>query len=299
METIGSLRGIIAFVGVAELGTFSGAAAKLGVSKSHVSKMVRELERELGVVLLVRSTRKVQLTSLGERYLETCRRALDALDEAKKEIHDFSATPRGSLRVTLAGVFGEECIAPVLIEMARKFPALKVELYFSSRMVDLIAERFDVAIRIGHLQSSTLVAQKIGSRLEYVVCSKAYLNANPPLRDPSDLIHHNCIGERSHWGFKKRGKSFQVSVKGNLKSNNPRVLLKAAMAGLGVARLPGSYTYEEIKKGRLVSMLETFSEGKKDIWIVTPHRHTQNANVRLFVSEVKKYLSHGFPDGHF
>lgn len=296
METIKSLQGIISFVKVAETGSFSKAAQELGVSKSHVSKSIGRLEDELGIALFVRSTRKVQLTNLGDRYLETCRQSLKNLDNAKKEILDLSETPRGTLRVTLAGIFGEEYIAPVVIEMAKKYPDLKVELDFSSRVVDLIAEKFDVAIRIGHLTNSSLMAQKIASRVEYVVCSKGYLAQAPVLRDPTDLRLHNCIGERSAWSFKKRGKSFQVSVSGNFKSNNPRVLQKAALAGLGIARLPGSYAFEEIKKGRLVSVLENFGEGKKDIWAVTPIRHKQNINVKMFIQEVKKHLANDYAD---
>ncbi|WP_041583465.1 LysR substrate-binding domain-containing protein [Bdellovibrio bacteriovorus] len=296
METIRSLQGIIAFVKIADSGSFSAAAQALGVSKSHISKTISLLESDLGVALFVRSTRKVQLTSVGERFLETCRQSLQNLDSAKKEILDLSNTPRGVLRVTLAGIFGEEYIAPVVIDMAKRYPDLKIELDFSSRVVDLIEEKFDVAIRIGHLENSSLLATKIASRVEYVVASKAYLSAAPSLKEPEDLANHNCIGERSSWSFRKRGKSFHIPVKGNFKCNNPRVLQKAALTGLGIARLPGSYAFEDIKKGRLISLLENFSEGRKDIWAVTPIRHKQNINVKIFIQEVKKHLSDDYAD---
>lgn len=291
METIKSLQGIVAFVKVAEQGSFSGAAQALGVSKSYVSKTIHLLEKELGATLFLRSTRKVQLTNLGDRYLETCRQSVENLQEVKKEILDLSDTPRGNLRVTLAGIFGEEYISPVLIEIAKKYPDLKIELDFSSRIVDLIEERFDIAVRIGELKDSSLVAQKIASRLEYIVCSKSYLNHAPPLKDLADLKNHNCIGERAYWTFKKRGQPMQVAVSGNFKSNNPRVIRKAAIAGLGLARLPGSYVLEDLKKGKLVSVLEQFGEGKKDIWVVTPARHTKNINVKIFIQEVKKHFA--------
>ncbi|MDX9732258.1 MAG: LysR family transcriptional regulator, partial [Bdellovibrionales bacterium] len=135
METIKSLQGIIAFVRVAESGSFSEAAQDLGVSKSHISKLISALEHELGATLFLRSTRRVQITSLGERYLSTCRHSIESLQAAKSEILDLSETPRGSLRVSVAGVFGEEYVAPVLIEVAKKYPHLKVELDFSSRVV--------------------------------------------------------------------------------------------------------------------------------------------------------------------
>lgn len=299
METIKSLQGIVAFVKAAEAGSFSRAAQQLGVSKSHISKAIHQLEQELGVSLFLRSTRKIQLTNLGERYLETCQHAFENLDTAKQEILDMSETPRGTLRVTLAGIFGEEYVAPVLIEMVKKYPDLRVELDFSSRVVDLIEEKFDVAVRIGHLQDSSLIAQKIASRVEYIVCSKSYLAHAPPLKEPADLAMHNCIGEKLTWSFKKRGKPLRVSVGGNFKSNNPRVLQKAALAGVGVARLPGSYAFEEIRKGRLVSVLENYGEGKKDIWIVTPTRRSHNINVKMFIYELKAYLSGDYADALF
>lgn len=295
METIKSLQGIVEFVSVGETGSFSGAARQLGVSKSHISKMIRQLEEDLGATLLLRSTRKVQLTNLGEKYFQSCRQSLSNLRIAKSEITDLSQTPAGTLRISAAGVFGEEYIAPVLIKIAKDYPKLKIELDFSSRLVDLIEEKFDVAIRIGELKDSSLVAQRIASRLEYVVCSKGYLQQKGSLQDLSDLAQHNCLGERLLWTFKKRGKLIQVPVTGNFKSNNPRVILKAALSGLGVARLPGAYVFEEIKKGRLVSVLDQYSEGKKDIWVLTPARK-QNLNVRMFVQELKSYLAEGYHD---
>lgn len=296
METIKSLQGILAFVKVAETGSFSKAAHELAVSKSHISKTVGQLEKELGLSLFLRTTRKIQLTSWGERYLETCRQAIAQLDSAKREILDLSDTPRGSLRITLAGVFGEEYVAPVLIEMAKKYPDLKVELDFSTRLVDLIAEKFDVAIRIGELKDSSLMTQKIASRLEYVVCSKSYLAQSAPIKDPADLAWHNCIGERLTWSFKKGNRPFHVSVSGNYKSNNPRVVKQAALAGLGIARLPGSYVFEDIKKGRLISLLENYSEGKKDIWVLTPSKRSQNINVKIFIKELKKQLTSDYAE---
>lgn len=293
METIKSLQGIIAFVKAAETGSFSQAAVDLGVSKSHVSKTILLLEKELGAALFLRSTRKIQLTNLGERYLATCKQSVANLAAAKKEILDLSETPRGNLRVTLAGIFGEEHITPVLIEIAKNYPDLKVELDFSNRVVDLIAEKFDAAIRIGDLKDSSMMGQKLGDRAEYVVCAKSYLAEKSPIKDPTDLTKHNCIGEKLTWTFKKRGKTLQVPVSGNLKSNNPRVIHKAALQGLGIARLPGSYVFDDIKKGKLVSLLEPYAEDKKGIWVVTPSRPNQNIAVKIFIQELKKHLKGG------
>ncbi|WPU63501.1 LysR family transcriptional regulator [Peredibacter starrii] len=295
METIKWVQGVIAFVKVAETGSFSRAAKSLGVSKSHISKTIRQLEEDLGIALFLRSTRKIQLTSRGEKFLMDSKASLEKLEGAKQDIIHSSETPRGTLRVTLAGIFGENYIAPVVIKMAKDYPELQIELNFDARIVDLIAEKYDVAIRFGHLPDSSLKAQKIASRREFICASKTYLQANSVIKEPRDLTAHNCLGQ-GQWTFKKNGKKLQVQINGNLKTNNPRVLLRAAKNGLGIVRLPGSYVFDEIQKGKLVSILEDFSEGKMDIWAVTPTRHEQNINVKTFITEVKKALSEGYPD---
>lgn len=296
METIKWIQCILTFVKVSELGSFSRAATSLGISKSHVSKTIKALEDEVGIALLVRSTRKVQLTSTGEEFLKNCQASLQNLEAARAELQNPGDTPRGLLRVTLAGIFGESYIAPVLIEMAKKYPELTIELNFDTRIVDLIAERYDVGIRIGELPTSSLFAQRIASRREYVCASPAYLKKHKRPQTPSDLKDYNCLGGQPQWAFKQGGKLKPVNVQGNLKTNNPRVVLQAALDGLGVVRLPGSYVFNHIKEGTLVSLLEDYNEGKKDIWAVTPARNKLNINVSTFINELKVFLSEGYSD---
>lgn len=300
METIKWVQGIIAFVKVSETGSFSQAAAELHVSKSHISKTIKQLEKDLGIALISRSTRRIQLTNLGEEFLGSCRQSLETLESAKKQVISSSDRPRGVLRVTLAGVFGENFIAPTLISLARKYPDLQVELDFESRIVDIIEKKFDVAIRIGHLKNSSLLAQKIATRREYVCASPKYLETYRAPASPEDLTDHNCLsGGQGSWSFKKSSKPLSVSVKGNFKTNNPRVLVKAALDGLGIVRLPGSYVWDDIKEGKLVSLLERYSEGTKDIWVVTPTRNKLNTNVNVFVEELKKSLERDYRGSQF
>lgn len=296
METIKWVQCILTFVRVSELGSFTEAAASLGISKSHVSKTIKLLEDEVGAALLLRSTRKVQLTSTGDEFLGRCRSSLEGLEFAKQELISFSDSPRGLLRVTLAGIFGENYIAPVLIGMAKKYPELKVEMNFDSRIVDLIEERYDIGIRIGELPDSSLFAQKIASRREFVCASVDYLKKHKKPASPGSLSDHNCLGTLNHWHFKQGSQIKSFPIKGNLKTNNPRVLLRAALEGLGIIRLPGSYVSELIKEGKLVSLLEDYNEGKKDIWAVTPSRHKLNINVRTFMDELKSFLANDYPD---
>lgn len=296
METIKWVQSILTFVKVSELGSFSQAASSLGISKSYVSKTIKALEDEVGVALLLRSTRSVQLTSTGEEFLRNCRSSLQHLEAAKKELLIPSDKPRGLLRVTMAGVFGENYIAPVLIEMAKKYPDLKIDLHFDTRIVDLIEERFDVGIRIGHLQDSSLIAQKIASRREFVCASPAFIKKYKRPLSPVALKNYNCLGGQTQWNFKQDGKIKSFSVQGNFKTNNPRVVLNAALVGLGIARLPGSYVFEHINDGSLINLLEEFTEGKKDIWAVTPSKHRLNINAATFISEVKSFLSKSYSD---
>lgn len=194
METIKWLSGILVFVRISETGSFSAAAQSLGISKSHVSKTVQLLEKELGVSLLSRSTKTVQLTHTGEQFLERCQFSLESLEDARKDLLNNSSTPRGKLRVTLAGSFGEDFVAPA-IALAKKYPDLKVELNFDNKIVDILKDKFDVAIRFGHLQDSSLLAQKIATRREFICASPQYLKKNPIIKKPEDLNLHNCLGD--------------------------------------------------------------------------------------------------------
>lgn len=296
METIKWVQGLIAFVKVSELGNFSSAADALGVSKSHISKTIKSLEEEVGLSLFSRSTRKVQLTSAGESFLAQCSESLNKLETTKLELMTPSDKPRGLLRVTMAGVFGENFIAPVLINMAKKYPELKIEIHFDSRVVDLIEEKFDVGIRVGHLQDSSLIATKIASRREFVCATGEYLKKHKKPLHPDDLKNHNCLGTLSTWSFKISGKTKNYNLRGNLNSNNPRVLLMAALSGLGIIKLPGSYVFEEIKNKKLISLLEDYTDSQRDIWAITPLKTKLNINVAIFLEELKSYFSKGYND---
>lgn len=291
METIKWMQDVAVFLKVAESLSFSAAAKKLGTSKSYVSKAIARLEAELGASLFSRSTRKMHLTHIGEEFLQKAKASVQSLETAKKNVLSHSSSPQGHLRVTVAGVFGEKFIAPVAIAMAKKYPDLKVDLDFSSQIVNLIEEGFDVAIRFGELKDSALKAQKMGSRREFFCASPEYLkNHQQPLNSPSDLSQHRCLGIPSSWIFVRNGKNNRLPLVSNFRSNNPHVLLKAALAGLGIVRLPGSYVAEDIKKGNLVVILEKYTEQKKDIWAVSPPQSAKNVNVRIFITEVKKML---------
>lgn len=289
METIKSIQNILIFEQVARTLSFSESAKVLGISKSQVSKSITALEEELGLSLFFRSTRKIHLTPKGHEFLDQCQSSLRQLENAKNQMISNSKEPRGSLRVTLAGVFSENFVAPCLISMAKKYPHLTIEANFNSSVVNLIQEKFDVAIRIGQLKDSSLKTQKLGSREEYFVASPKYLK-EVPLSKPEDLHQANCLGEDTTWTFKRNAKSFSLELTGNFKCNNPRVIHKAVLDGLGVAKLPAAYVHEDLKKGRLISVLEPFRESSKDIWFITPSKIRLNPNAEFFYQELKTYI---------
>lgn len=294
METIKWIECLVHFVAVAESKSISLAAKNLGLSKSQVSKTIKLLEDEIGEVLFLRSTRVIKLTSFGEQFLNECRSSLEKLQEVKSKVKEKGRTPRGLLRVTTAGIFGENFIAPVLLELSTRYPELQIEIHFDAKVIDLIEEKFDVGIRIGSLTSSSLYAQKIATRREFVCASKGYLKKMGTPQHPQELKSHNCLG--SHWKFRVDKKNKEWPVSGNIKTNNPRVLLRAALEGIGIIKLPGSYVFEHITSGELIPLLENFSEGKSDIWVVTPYRVNRNINVSTFIEALKNYLSSDYPD---
>lgn len=292
METIKWLQSLTVFHRVASLESYSLAAKELGISKSYASKVVSELEDSLGAQLLSRSTRRVSLTARGREFMARCSSQINALDLMRKSAHDLSGTVQGPLRISVAGIFGERYIAPLTFELSKKYPKLEIELNFESRIVDLIAENYDVAIRFGELEDSALFTRKIASRMEFVCASKDYLSRAGFPEHPDELRAHNClcVGERE-WVFQDKqdqAKRFSVSVMGSFKSNNPRAVLDAALSGVGIVKLPGSYVSDHIQKGELVVLLASFAQEPKDIWVVTPYRREMNSNTKVFIEELER-----------
>lgn len=289
METIKWIQSVAVFNKVALFESYSLAARELGISKSYASKVVRELEESMGAQLLSRSTRKVTPTAIGRDFLSRCSTSLGTLEYMMRNAHDLTGTVQGPLRISVAGIFGERYIAPLAFELSKKYPKLEIELNFESRVVDLIAENYDVAIRFGELEDSSLYARKIASRMEFICASKEYLGWAGFPDHPRDLATHNClcVGTRE-WSFQEEGKKLVVNVTGNFKSNNPRTVLEAALNGAGIVRLPGSYVSEHIQTGELVNLLSQFTPAAKDIWVVTPYRREMNANVKVFIEELTR-----------
>ena len=281
---------------VAELGSFSAAADGLDLSKSAVSKIVRGLEDELGARLLNRTTRRTSLTEAGTRYVERVGELLAALEEIEAEAADGRATPRGRLRVNAPMSFGLLHVAPLLPALLEAHRDLEIDLVLNDRVVDLVDEGFDVAIRIGHLADSSLIARRLGETRLVLVSSARYLAGAPPLAAAADLAGHACLlyayGRwREEWRLVERGEPVAVRIRGPLRANNGEALLRAASAGLGIALLPDFIAAAALARGDVVHVLPEVSGGVLPIHALYPPNRHPLAKLRVFVEHLRRELA--------
>jgi DNA-binding transcriptional LysR family regulator len=296
------LAAIRALRRVVELGGFSQAAKVLGVSHTVVSRQVRQLEQALGAQLLNRTTRRLALTEAGHAYYDASRHILDALDDADRAVSQHQARPSGSLRINAPMAFGTIELASWLPAFIARYPELKVDLVCNDRVVDLIDEGFDVALRLSHqLTDSTLVARRLTASRGMLVASRDYLLRHPAPRTPADLLQHNCLSysgvARPHdWLFTgPDGREQLVTVSGNLQVNTGIVLRTAALAGLGIAATSSFIVDQDLRSGALVELLTDYPMRARELYALYPHNRHLSPKVRAFVDfAVAHYASCGW-----
>lgn len=268
-----SLDGLLEFVAVAETGGFARAAARLKVSTAHISRQVAALEARLGARLFVRTTRSVRPTEAGALLQSRAGALLAGLDDVFDEIGDAEATPRGLVRVAAGGAYGERIVAPALVRFLAANPSIQVHLDISDRRVDLAREGFDLAVRLGALEESSLVARKVSARRMVLCASPAYLEAAPRLRSVDDLRAHVRLGSPDiEWRLKSGAGLFRIKPDGPLSSNNIPALVEAAIAGLGLAWLAETHVRAALEDGRLVRVLAASETEGDAVWLVHPSR---------------------------
>lgn len=282
------LQGMAVFAAVVEAQSFTAAAGRLGLSKAAVSKQVSRLEERLGARLLNRTTRRLSLTEVGAAFYESCARIVAEAEEAELAVSRLHEAPRGTLRVSLPVDFGVQYLAPLLPRFMRDNPELTLDIKFDDRFVDLLAEGLDVAVRVGRLPDSSLIARKLGEADSVICASPAYWDRHGRPTDPRELADHNCFGYSylatgNEWRFKARDGEFGVRVSGSLNANNGYVLQQAAMAGLGVVASPLFLACEDLRAGRLEAVLSEFHLHTRGIYAVYPHSRHLSAKVRAFV----------------
>lgn len=281
------LEHLVTFVRVAELGSYTQAAQALDLSRTRVSRQVMALEASLGARLIQRTTRRLHLTEAGERYLARAQSILQALDEAAAEVGQGTSDMRGQLRVNGPMSFGTRYLAPLVAQFMLAHPTLEVRLDLNDRRVDLLEEGYDVAIRIGSLPDSSLVARRL-TRCRLLFCaSPDYLATHGEPESIQALAHHRCLRYRSGQNTADWQLATQpISVRGPMESNNGDVLTYAAEAGLGIAQQPSFLVTESIASGRLVPILIDEPTVRLDVHALYPARRYLPAKVERFVEQL-------------
>lgn len=280
-------EGVNEFVAVAEAGGFTAAAGRLGISTAQVSRQVSALEARLSTRLLYRTTRRVSLTETGQLYYQHCRQVLDALEEAERAVTDLQQIPRGKLRLTAPVTYGEVTLAPLINDFALRYPELQVDMQLTNKKLDLVAEGYDLAIRLGRLEDSSMMARRLGSRTLYTCASPEYLSVHGEPHSLSELGRHNCLqGTLDQWRFQEDGQSKSIRVGGNMRCNSGRALLDAALKGIGIVQLPDYYVQAHLEAGKLISLLAHYREDDDGIWGIYP----QNRHLSPKVSMLLDYL---------
>lgn len=282
-----------AFRAVVEEQAFGRAARRLGMSPASISRIVAELEAHLATRLLHRTTRSLHPTDEGRVYFDRCIRILDDIDDAERRMRDARDVPRGVLRVTVSPALGALAIAPLLPSFCAQYPEVRVDLNLESRMVDLVREGFDLALRlrVSDWSNSTLVARHVTTFASRFVASPSYLAARGYPAHPADLADHSVIVE-FHQSFPEcltfdgPDGRHEVRVEGPLRSDSSMVIRYAVLAGMGIAELPDYVVQKDLRSGDLVEVFSHHRTPPIELWAVHPPHSTLAARVRAFVDHV-------------
>jgi DNA-binding transcriptional LysR family regulator len=293
----GHLDDLLAFLAVAREGSFTKAAAKLGVSQSALSHTMRELETRLGVRLLSRTTRSVAPTEAGERLLHNLGPRFDEIDAEVAAISELREKPAGSIRITATEYALDTILWPKLVKFVRQYPDIKVEVFIDNGLTDIVAQRFDAGVRAGEQVAKDMIAVRIGPDLRMaVVGAPSYLKKHLAPEKPQDLIGHSCINLRllTHgglyaWEFKKAGRELKVRVDGQLTFNGTFQMLDAALAGFGLAYVPEDLAQPHIGRGRLKRVLADWCPPYSGYHLYYPSRRQSSAAFALLVDALRHH----------
>jgi DNA-binding transcriptional LysR family regulator len=293
MDTLTRMR---AFIAVVEAEGFSAAARKIGRSKALLSKYVRELEDELGALLLNRTTRQFSLTEVGHTYYKRALEIVREVDSLADSVRDSSGDVRGRIKLSAPRTLADAEIGRSLVDFAVAHPDIALEISLDDRFVDLVEEGFDLAIRITRMEDSSLIARRLCDFRIRFCATPEFLERHGMPTEPRDLARMPCIVDTngrwlSNWPFRNSdGETRSVSVSGPMEVNSPLVTRAAALAGLGVAPLPDFIAAEDIEAGRLVSVLEEWVPRGGGIFAVYPHRRYLPAKIRVFVDFLARWF---------
>ena len=285
IDIVASMR---VFTAVVDAGSFAGAADKLDLSRGMATRYVAQLEAHLGVRLLNRTTRKLSLTEAGSDYYQRATQVLGMIEEAETSVAQEASVPRGTLRVTSSVAFGVRHLGWAITEYLQKYPGVHVDVTLNDRMVDLVEEGFDLAIRVTTRIDPGLIARRL-TRARVVACaSPGYLKRHGTPKSPEELVGHNCISYayspmKEDWHFRRNGVDQTVPISGNLRGNNGDILVIAAIEGLGVALQPTFLIYEALRQKKLVRILSDWETDDLTVFAVYPNRKFLPPKVRSFI----------------
>lgn len=276
------------FVAVMEEGSFVAAAARLGTSSSQASKLLSRLEAELGVRLINRTTRSISPTEAGRSYYDRLRPILDEFDSLDLSIRNITGEPKGRLRLTAPLTFGALELAPALNDFAARFPEIELDVSFSDRAVNLVDEGFDLAVRVGRPEDSSLISRKLCDVRIILVGAPDYIERRGAPATPADLAQHDCIIDTNYrdpdrWAFLVDGREQLQPIQGRIRYSNAEAALRAAAAGLGLARLPAFVAGAAIRSGEVSRLLEDFEIDPYEVHVLYPHSRHLATKVRVLV----------------
>jgi len=293
MDTIDGMR---TFVAVISEGSFAAAARRLDMSPQLVSKYVAQLEARLGARLLNRSTRRLSITEAGQAYFERCQYVLDEINEMENAVGEATLEAQGVLRINAPMSFGVLHLSKAIADYQRTQPQVSVNLTLDDRTVDIVSEGYDMAIRIGRLPESSLIARKLAPVRLVVCAAPRYLRERGTPTSPRDLESHECLGyayysEQNRWRFKAEdGEQHEVQIKGRFSANNGDALRQAAIAGTGLVLQPTFIVGNDIQVNALQTVLDAYEVEQLGVYAVYPHRQYLSGKVRTFVDFLADYF---------
>lgn len=292
------------FLRVAELGSFSAVAQQLNLARSVVTRQIAALELHLGVKLMVRSTRRLALTSAGTAYLEKCRVILNLVEAAETDVAEERLTPRGNIRISLPLSYGIKRLAPLLLEFAQRYPDISLNMDYSDRLVKLIEEGIDLSVRITPRLDLGDVARKIGTARLRIVASPEYLARHGRPQHPGELAHHECLGytargSTQNWPFMVDGQLETFQLRSRINANNGDALTEAAAQGLGVTSQPDFIVDSFIASGRVEQILNDFPIPELGIYAMLPsNRHIPHRVRALMDFFAERLMQDGSPESN-
>ena len=288
------------FTDVMLLRSFTDVAKKKNTAPSSISRSIANLEKDLGVRLFHRTTRKLEPTEAGLLYYEQISPLLMELDNAKQAAIDINQEPKGTLRITASTVYGQMYITPLLPILTRKYPLLKIELLLTDTYLDLIEERIDVSIRLGVLQDSSYVARKLSNMELFICATPKYLEQQPTPKQPKDIQNHDCLifprpgYSSTNWMFKQGNDVVKVPIQGQCLITNSKAIKHCTLSDMGLALLPDWLIHQELESGELVRVFEDFTTTATDfdggVYVLYPTREYIPLKTKVFIDLLNKNI---------